>query len=214
VSVQIRIDGPAAADGPARQPWLVSGLVAAAAVIAVTVTAQSVGRFQWWAGFVVMPTALVVAAGMPSLARGGSRAFGGYLLACAGVIGFAVGALLMFGAMSDGWPLMITLPALAVGGTYAWRPTHPLARGLHRTVASLAVLAVSLGPLFFLLRADRVDLPPQWWGGYLVAAGIVVAANGLELIRHRMPYRLQAVVLALGPAAVAILLGVRFLRGL
>jgi hypothetical protein len=47
-----------------------------------------------------------------------------------------------------------------------------------------------------------------------MAAGIVVAANGLELTRHRMPYRLQAVVLALGPAAVAILLGIRFLRGL
>jgi hypothetical protein len=213
--VQMQLDGRAAGDAAGwARPRLVSGLAAALAVMAVTVAAQSVGRFHWWAGFIVVPTALVAAAGGPSLIRGGSRAFGGYVLVCAGALGYAVGALLMFGAMEQGWPLMITLPALAVVGTYAWRPAHPLGRGLHRTVASLALVAASLGPLFFLLRADWIDLPSRWWGAYLVAAGIVVAANGLELTRHRMPYRLQAVVLALGPAAVAILLGIRFLRGL
>lgn len=216
VSSQLQIDGSVTEGaGPARpaRPWLVGGLVAALAVVAVTVVARSVDRFHWWAGFIAVPGALLATAGGLAMLRGGGRAFGGYLLACAGVIGYAVGALLMFGAMGCGWPLTITLPALAVAGTYAWRPAHPLARGLHRTIASLALVAVTLGPLFFLLRAGWIDLPARWWGAYLVAAGIVVAVNGLELMRHRMPYRLQVVVLALGPAVVAVLLGVRFLRG-
>ena len=46
---------------------------------------------------------------------------------------FATGAILMFGAMSRMWPLMIVLPALAIAGSYAWRPDDPLARAFHRT---------------------------------------------------------------------------------
>jgi hypothetical protein len=48
----------------------------------------------------------------------------------------------------------------------------------------------------------------------MIAAGAVVVANGAELVRHRLAYRVPAAVLAMGPGIIAILLGVRFLRGL
>ena len=66
---------------------------------------------------------------------------------------FATGAILMFGAMSRMWPLMIVLPALAIAGSYAWRPADPLARAFHRTIALLALVAVALGLTF--LADDR-----------------------------------------------------------
>ncbi len=44
-------------------------------------------------------------------------------------------------------------------------------------------------------------------------AGAIVLGNAGELTRHRMPYRLQAITLLVGPAVVAFLLGLRFLRG-
>src|ERR1700754_3375005 len=102
---------------PARSPsvnWLAGLAVAALAVAAVTVSAQSVGRFHWWAGFVLVPGALIAASGGVLLVRGGGRAFTGYLVAWVGGLVFTVGALLMYGAMGRGWPLMIILPSLAV----------------------------------------------------------------------------------------------------
>lgn len=189
-------------------------VTAALAVALVTTVTQSIGRFHWWAGFVLVPGALIGAAGGPLLVRGGGRAFVGYVFACVGGLVFAVGALLMFGVMDSGWPLMIVLPSLAVAGTYFWRPAHPLARGLHRTVAMLALGGAALGVTVLLINIERVDFAGiQWWGGFMMLAGVVVFANALELLRHRMPYRLQAMALQFGPAIVAFLLGLRFLRG-
>ncbi|WP_329104339.1 hypothetical protein OG792_29415 [Micromonospora sp. NBC_01699] len=194
--------------------WLGSLAVAALAVVAVTVSAQSVDRFHWWAGFVLVPGALIAASGGPLLLRGGGRAFAGYLVACVGVLVFTVGALLMFGAMGRGWPLMIILPSFAVAGTYGWHPVHPLARGAHRTVAMLALGAVALGVTFLLIRADWVDFGgTDWWGGFMMLAAVIVFVNAAELTRHRIPYRLQAITLLLGPAVITFLLGLRFLRG-
>lgn len=194
--------------------WLVSLVVAGVAAAAVTTVARSGGHYHWWAGFVLIPGALIGAAGGPLLARGGGRAFAGYVIACAGALVFATGALLMFGVMGRGWPVMIMVPCLAVAGTYLWRPAHPLARGLHRVVALLALTGVLLGATFQLIQANLVDFGDTgWWGAFLMLAGVTVLGNAVELTRHRMPYRLQAITLLLGPAVVAFLLGLRFLRG-
>lgn len=196
------------------ESWLLSLGMAGLAVTATTASAQSIGRFHWWAGFVLVPGALIAAAGGPLLFRGGGRAFIGYLLACVGGLVFAVGALLMFGAMRRGWPLMITLPCLAVAGTYAWRSTHPLARTLHRTVAGLALAGSLVGVTFLLMHAGWIDFGEvNWWGAFMMLAALIVAGNAIDLARHRIPYRLQAITLLLGPAVVTFLLGLRILRG-
>jgi hypothetical protein len=194
--------------------WLVSLGVAAVAVAAVNIAAQSTGRYHWWAGFILVPGALIAATGGPLLVRGGGRAFGGFLVACVGGLVFAVGAILMFGAMGRYWPLMITLPSLGVAGTYRWHAAHPLARGLHRTVAMLGLGGALLGATFLLMQAGMIDFgETDWWGGFMMLAGVIVLVNALELVRHRIPYRLQAITLLLGPAVFTFLLGLRFLRG-
>jgi hypothetical protein len=194
---------------------LVALAAAALAVIAVSVVARGVGHFHWWAEFIVVPGAAIAAGGVPLLARGGDRGLFGYLVCWCGALTFLVGALLMFGAMGDGWPVLISAPALTVAGTYFWHPADPLPRGLHRTVVSLALLAVTLGGVFLAMQSDwRGFSNPHWWGGYMIAAGGLVLLNGVELLRHRMRYGLQAATLMVGPAAVTILLGLRFLRNL
>jgi hypothetical protein len=194
--------------------WLAGVGLAALAVAVVTVVAQSIGRFNWWAGFILVPGALIAAAGVPLLARGGGRAFAGYVVACLGGLVFAVGAILMFGVMGPGWPMMIVLPCLAIAGTYLWRPVHPLVRALHRTVATLALCGVALGVTFLLMLAGTIDFgETDWWGGFMMLAAVVILSNAVELVRHRMPYRLQAITLLVGPAVITFLLGLRFLRG-
>ncbi|MGK5673892.1 hypothetical protein ACSNOB_13750 [Micromonospora sp. URMC 106] len=194
---------------------MISLAVAGLAAAATTTAAQATGRFHWWAGFVLIPGALIAAAGGPLLARGGGRAFAGYVVACLGALVFAVGALLMFGVVGRGWPLMVILPCLAVAGTYHWRLIHPLARGLHRAVALLALAgAVLLGGTLQLTRVDLIDIDAApMWGAVLMLAGVIVLGNAVELTRHRMPYRLQAITLLVGPAVVGFLLGLRLLRG-
>jgi hypothetical protein len=188
--------------------------VVALAVAAVTVTAQTINRFHWWAGFILVPGALIAATGGPLLLRGGGRAFAGYVVACVGGLIFTVGALLMLGEMGRGWPLMIILPSLAVAGTYGWHPVHPLARAAHRMVAMLALCGAALGITFLLMRAGRIDFGrTDWWGGFMMLAGVIVFLNAVELTRHRIVYRLQAITLMLGPAVITFLLGLRFLRG-
>ncbi|PZF86008.1 hypothetical protein [Micromonospora deserti] len=194
--------------------WPVSLAVVGLAAAATTTAAQGSGHFHWWAGFVLIPGALIAACGGPLLARGGGRAFAGYVVACVGALVFAVGALLMFGVMGRGWPVMIIMPCLAVAGTYLWRPAHPLARGLHRAAAMLALAGALLGATFQLIRTEVVDLgTTRWWGAFVMLAGMIVLGNAVELTRHRMPYRLQAITLLVGPAVVAFLLGLRILRG-
>lgn len=194
--------------------WLGGAIVAALAVIAVNSASQAVGHFHWWAGFVLVPGALIAATGGPLLVRGGNRAIAGYVIACLGGLVFAVGALLMFGAMGIGWPLMIVLPCLAIAGTYGWRPDHPLARGLHRAVAMLASTAAAVGVTLQLLVLDSLDFgQTRWWGGFMMLGAVIIFGNGIELVRHRMQYRLQAIALLVGPAVVTFLLGLRMLRG-
>ncbi|WP_433387597.1 hypothetical protein [Micromonospora sp. KLBMP9576] len=202
-------------DPGAGRHRMISLAVAGLAAAATTTTAQSSGHFHWWASFVLIPGALIAAAGGPLLARDGGRAFAGYVVACLGVLVFTVGALLMFGVFGRGWPLMVVLPCLAVAGTYHWRLVHPLARGLHRAVSLLALAgALLLGGTLQLDRVGLVDVgAAPMWGAFLMLAGMIVLGNAVELTRHRMPYRLQAITLLAGPAVVAFLLGLRLLRG-
>ncbi|GAB3504269.1 hypothetical protein GCM10027575_09190 [Phytohabitans suffuscus] len=194
--------------------WWFAAAALAFSAATVTAIAQATGHFHWWAGFVLVPGAFITAAGVPLLTRGGGRAVTGYLIVWIGAIVFAVGAMLMFGVMTDGWPIMIILPTLAVAGTYIWRPPHPLARAFHRTIATLALCGTTLGALFLLINAGAVDFgDTSWWGGYMMAAGVAVALNGLVLLRHQIEYRLQAVTLAVFPALIVFLLGLRILRG-
>ncbi|MFC8846957.1 MULTISPECIES: hypothetical protein [unclassified Micromonospora] len=194
--------------------WATSLAAAGVAVAATTSVAQATGRFHWWAGFVLIPGALIGAVGGALLARGGGRAFAGYVVGCVGLLVCTVGALLMTGTTGRGWPALVVLPCLAVAGTYLWRPGDPLARGLHRTVALLALAGTGVGATLMLIRNRVVDPgETHWWGGFVLLAGVIIGGNAAELARHRMPYRLQAVTLLLGPAVVAALLGVRMLRG-
>ena len=194
--------------------WMVSLGVAAFAVAAVNIVAQSIHHYHWWAGFILVPGALLAATGGPLLARGGGRALGGFVVACVGGLVFTIGTILMFGAMGRYWPFTFILPTLGVAATYAWHAEHPLARALHRTVATLALGGTALGVTFLLMAAGVVDFGDSgWWGGFMMLAGVIVLLNALELLRHRMPYRLQAVTLLLGPALFTFLLGLRFLRG-
>ncbi len=73
------------------RPWLTSLAVAGLACATVATAAQGTGQFHWWAVFILIPAALIAASGGPLLARGGGRAFAGYMLACIGTLVFAVG---------------------------------------------------------------------------------------------------------------------------
>ncbi len=213
VETHSRAGGQAVAVQPMRAWWFAAAALAFGAA-AVTAVAQATGHFHWWAGFVLVPGAFIAAAGAPLMTRGGGRAVTGYLVAWVGVIIFTVGAMLMFGVMTDGWPFMIILPTLAVAGTYVWRPEHPLARAFHRAIATLALCGTALGAIFLLINAGVLDFgDTEWWGGFMMAAAVAVALNGLALLRHKIEYRLQAVTLAVFPALIVFLLGLRFIRG-
>jgi hypothetical protein len=185
--------------------------LAIVAVLVLNVVWGDTGRP--WANAILLPAALIVTAGAALLTGGRGYSFLGYLLLCAGVIVFTVGTLLIGERMAWGWPLMVTLPCLAVAGTFLWAPTHPVARALHRTVAGGALLGATVGPVFFLRRADLFAWPQHWWALFMIAAGAVVLGNALELTRHRINYRFQGATLLAGPALITMLLGFRFLTG-
>jgi hypothetical protein len=196
---------------PAAQ-WLAAGGFALIACAFVTGAAQSTGDFHWWALFILVPGALITAVGGVLLARGKAP---GYVVACVGAMVFAIGAILMFGAMRQLWALTVILPSLAVAGGYAWRPNDPIARAYHRSIAMLALVGVVLGvTMLWLVAIGELSRMADWWPWFMIAGGGIVVANGAELLRHRLAYRVPAAVLAMGPGIVAILLGVRFLRGL
>ncbi|MDP9797731.1 hypothetical protein J2S43_006243 [Catenuloplanes nepalensis] len=195
-------------------PRYIAALTAGLALLAIMVLNlvwDDTGRP--WANAILIPAGLMVTSGVALLTRGRGIAFLGYLVLCAGLLTGTVGALLIATRMGWGWPLMVTLPCLAVAGTYLWAPPHPVARALHRTIAGLALLGATVGPAFFLLRADLFAWPEHWWALYLIAAGAVVLGNALELARHRIAYRLQGAALLAGPALITMLLGFRFLTG-
>jgi hypothetical protein len=195
-------------------PWLAAGGIALLACALVTGSAQSTGDFRWWSVFVLVPGALIGAVGAVLWARSGWRSAGGYVVTWVGIQVYAIGALLAFGAMRSLWALTIILPSLAVAGGYAWRPADPIARAFHRTIAMLALAGVALGVTMLALDAvGEFDRMAEWWPWFMILGGVIVVGNGLELLRHRLAYRVPAAVLATGPGLIAIVLGIRFLNG-
>lgn len=188
-------------------------VIAAGVAVGLNVGAESAPH-HWWANFVLLPGLALLALAVPGLTRRGGSVPGGYAVACVGALIAVVGALLLAGEMHRGWPLMIVFPSLAIAGTYTWHAGHPVLRGLHRTVAGLALVAVLLGLLLQLtvFGADFGGL--RWWGAVVLLAGLVIGANGVELLGHRIRYRVQAATLLIGPALVLMLLGVRLFNGL
>ncbi len=190
----------------------------AALTLGVALVAVMVSNLVWdtgrpWANGIMIPAALIVTAGTVVMTRGRAYSSLGYLILCAGLLTMTVGVLLVAKRMTWGWPLMVTLPCLAVAGTFLWAPAHPVARALHRTVAGGALIGATVGPVFFLRRADLFDWPQHWWALFMIAAGAVVLGNALELTRHRINYRFQGATLLAGPALLTMLLGYRFLTG-
>jgi hypothetical protein len=193
------------AGNAAQTSWLAATGVALAVVIAVNATA---GDRRWWANFVLLPGAAVVAAAVPLLRA--RRTAAGYAVLCAGGLIGVVGALLMFGRMGRGWPLMIVLPCLAVAGTARWRAGDAAIRAVHRTVVGLAGLGALLGVTFLALRAGWVDFgDSRWWGSFMIAAGLIGLGNGLALLGDVRGYRVPTAVLLAGPGAGAVLAGLR-----
>jgi hypothetical protein len=191
----------------AQASWLAAGAAALLAVAAVNALA---GGDRWWANFILLPGAAVVAAAVPLLRAGRGRAAAGYAVLSVGAIVCAVGALLVFGAVGRGWPLLIIVPCLAIVGTARWRAVDAGARAGHRTVVGLAALGVLLGLTFVALRSGLVDFgAANWWGYFMVAAGAVAIGNGLALVRDLRGYRLSTLVLLAGLGAGAVLAGLR-----
>jgi len=196
---------------PARAEPQVSWLAASGAALAVVVTANAVaGQERWWANFILLPAAAAVAAAVPLLRSGGRRAGAGYAVLCVGGIVATVGLLLLFEAMSGGWPLMIVLPCLAIAGTARWRAVDDNARAGHRTVVGLALLGVLLGTTLQMIITDLTDPDGlRWWSFFMMAGGAVAVGNGLSLTNDVRGYRLPTAVLLTGLGLAAFFAGLR-----
>jgi hypothetical protein len=70
------------------------------------------------------------------------------------------------------------------------------------TVAGLAVVAISLGVAFLLIRDDVIDLGHQrWWAWFMLAAAAVPMLNGLILLAVRRGtywFSMAVLLIALG----------------
>lgn len=184
--------------------WLAASAVA---LVAVALVNAAAGGDRWWANFILLPGAAAMAAAVPLMRSG--RSGSGYAVFCAGGLVFAVGALLIFRAMTDGWPLMIILPCAAVVGTARWRARDPNARAAHRTLVGLALLGALVGAALLAIRSDVVDFGDRWWGLFMLAAGAVAIGNGLSLARDLRGYRFSTMVLLVGLGTGTIMAGLR-----
>jgi hypothetical protein len=205
--------GARASSGPIAF-WMGAGL-GTAAVLAVNTAATLAGQAgrHWWANFILLPTAGVVAvAGWMMLGRG-IRGAAGYALFCTGMIGFAVGTILMFGAMHGYWPLMIVLPALALVGTVRWRAAEPAGRAVHGAFVGVAAVVAALGLAFQARAAGLLDIADyghrNWWGWFIALAGLVTAGNAVVLRADRSGYRVSSATLLVGLGAAAVAVGLR-----
>jgi hypothetical protein len=193
-----------------RIAWLrmVVALVGCVAAIVLThAVALAADRFHWWADFVLVPGALVAAAGLAMRAGPVARFTVGWL----GLIIFSTGVLLMTGGMGAGWPLMIIVPCLGPLALYAMRPADPSLRSLLHTVAGLAGLGVLLGGAFFAIKTGRYEPGrDRWWVGFMLAASVVPAGYGLALLaRRRGVYWYSTAVLLLALGGFTILAALR-----
>src|SRR6185436_489191 len=160
------------------------GLVAACYVaINMFMLAFAAAPFRWWANSIMLPglVLLALALGLTRAARE-TR----FVLAWIGAVVLTTGLLLFAHMMGALWPLMIVVPCLGPVGLFALRPADPSVRAFVDTVAGLAVVAISLGVAFLLIRDDVIDLGVRhWWAWFMLAAAAVPALNGLILLAVR-----------------------------
>ena len=176
------------------------GLVAACYVaINMFMLAFAAEPFRWWANFIMLPglVLLALALGLTRAARE-TR----FVLAWIGAVVLTTGLLLFAHMMGALWPLMIVVPCLGPVGLFALRPADPSVRAFVDTVAGLAVVAISLGVAFLLIRDDVIDLGVRhWWAWFMLAAAAVPALNGLILLAVRRGtywFSMAVLLIALG----------------
>jgi hypothetical protein len=139
--------------------------------------------YRWWANFIVLPALVLVsfAVGLSKVAKE-TR----FVLLWIGSIVLVTGLLLFAHSMGSLWPLMIVVPSLGPVALFGLRPADPSVRAFVDTVAGLAVVAVSLGVAFVLIRTEAIDLGGQrWWAWFMLAAAAVPLLNGLILLAVR-----------------------------
>lgn len=192
----------------------VGATLGTAAVIVVNAAATIAGEAgrHWWANFILLPTAGIAAVGGSMMIGRGVRAAAGYVLFLAGAIGFAVGTIVMFGAMHRCWPLMIVLPALGLVGTARWWPREPAGRAVHGAFVGVAAVVAALG-VAFQVRVGAghpvEEAGRHWWGWFIAAAGVVMGINAVWLKSDRSGYRISSATLLIGLAAAAVAIGLR-----
>jgi hypothetical protein len=176
------------------------GLVAAFYVaINAFMLAFAAEPFRWWANFITLPGLVLLA-----LALGLTRAAKEtrFVLAWIGAVVLTTGLLLFAHKMGALWPLMIVVPCLGPVVLFALRPADPSVRAFVDTVAGLAVVAISLGVAFLLIRDDVIDLGHQrWWAWFMLAAAAVPMLNGLILLAVRRGtywFSMAVLLIALG----------------
>ena len=197
----------------ARRTVAVVGTLGGFILINAVMTALAPEPFRWWANFITLP-ALVVLAFAVGLARIARETR--LVLVWIGSIILVTGLLLFAHAMSDLWPLMIVVPCLGPVALFALRPADPSVRAFVDTVAGLAVVAVSLGVAFVLIRTGAVDLGREhWWAWFMLAAAAVPLLNGLVLLAQRRgTYWFSMAVLLIALGGYTVLAGVAELQRL
>jgi hypothetical protein len=190
-----------------RIAWLrtVAAQVVCVGILVVSnLVAVGIDRFHWWANFILVPGALVAAAGLGL--RHVNRATR-FLIGWLGAIVFTTGLLLLTGSMGALWPFMIIVPCLGPVALFALRPADPSVRAMVDTVAGLGALGVVLGMMFLALDSGLVDPDGgRWWVWFMLAAGSVPLANGLGLLaRRRGGYWFSTAVLLLAMGGFTIL---------
>ncbi|WP_213452692.1 hypothetical protein [Rhizomonospora bruguierae] len=204
----------AGARGAGPVAYWIGAALGTAAVLAVNTTATIAGEAgrHWWANFILLPTAGIAAVGGSMMTGRGVRAAAGYTLFCFATIGFAVGAILMFGAMGRCWPLMIVLPAAALLGTVRWWPAEPAGRAVHGAFAGVAAVTLALGAAFQLRVGGGEPVERagyHWWGWFIALAGVVMAGNAIWLRTDRSGYRISSATLLIGLGLAAVAVGLR-----
>jgi hypothetical protein len=125
-----------------------------------------------------------------------------FVLAWVGGIILTTGLLLFAHAMAGGWPLMIIVSCLGPAGLFALRPSDPSVRAFVDTIAGLAVVAISLGVAFIVVRSDAVDPGDvHWWAWFMLGAAAVPLLNGFILLAMRRGtywFSMAVLLMALG----------------
>lgn len=188
-----------------------TGLVALACAGAGVVLLNAVSggsAYRWWANFILVPGALLMAAG---IALTGAHIAARYIVSWVGLIIFGTGALLILHAMTRGWPLMIVMPCLGLALLLQWRSDDPGVRAAVWTVGGLAFLGTVLGLTLLAMRIGLLDFgESRWWVAFMAAAALVPLGGGALVLRARRgEYWFSIAVLLVATGAGGLLAALR-----